>query len=267
MKCWNCRVLLVLSGVFCFRARVESSSVGSINMKITNTSSTINVTWEPPDKSKNPLCYRSNLQYRSHCDSSWQNFKNIAGFRFVLPAPDMKKNYVFKIRTRLECVNEKWSEWSPEKYWKNDTVPCSADTSTVSIKDYVLVTVLPVVFLLILYAATQKRIRRLVLPIIPDPKNTQESILNIEQFQWFTSFSQECEECEMVEIELVPQSEEEESEMTDELSPQKPTDTVPESHDLDPTTNTSLYFAYPSDSPEDSEAPQCLHAMPGYITI
>lgn len=52
---------------------------------------------------------------------SLQNYTDISGFSFELPAPDMKKNYAFRLRVKLECTKNTWGEWSPIKYWKNDT--------------------------------------------------------------------------------------------------------------------------------------------------
>ncbi|XP_036443708.1 cytokine receptor-like factor 2 [Colossoma macropomum] len=264
MQCWNRWVLLVLSVVLCFQIWAESSSADSINMRISNTSDSITVTWENPNKSKNNQCYRFDVQYRHLCDSSWKSVNDIKGFSFKLPAPDMKKNYVFRIRARLYCINGNWSKWSPEKYWRNDTGLCIAETSPVSIRDYLLVTVLPVTCLLLVFAITQERVRRLVLPIIPDPKHTQERILNIEQFQWFTSFSETCEECEIVEIEVDSEREDQKSEITEEQPLQKPTDASPESHDIGLIANISMYSL---DSPEVNTVPQCSHTMPGYIVI
>ncbi|KAL7881577.1 hypothetical protein AOLI_G00084250 [Acnodon oligacanthus] len=265
MKHWNCRVLLVLSMVFCFQIWAESSSANKIiNMRITNTSDSITVTWEKPDKSKNDQCYRADVQYRHLCDSSWKIVNDIKGFSFKLPAPDMRKNYAFRIRASLYCINGNWSEWSQEKYWRNDTGLCIAEKSPVSIRDYLLVTVLPVTCLLLVFAITQERVRRLVLPIIPDPKHTRERILNIEQFQWFTGFSEACEDCEIVEIEEDYEREDQKSEITEEQPLQKPTDASTERHDLVLFTNSSMYSP---DSPEVNAMPQCSYTMPGYIVI
>ncbi|KAL7865885.1 hypothetical protein SRHO_G00111320 [Serrasalmus rhombeus] len=265
MKCWNRWVLLVLSVVLCFQIWAESSSADKIiNMRITNTSDSITIAWEKPDKRKIDQCYRADVQYRHLCDSSWKIVNDIKGFSFKLPAPDMRKNYAFRIRARLYCINGNWSEWSQEKYWRNDTGLCIAEKSSVSIRDYLLVTVLPVTCLLLIFAITQERVRRFVLPIIPDPKHTQERILNIEQFQWFTSFSETCEECEIVEIEVDYEREDQKSEITEEQPKQKPTNASPESHDQGLIANTSMYSP---DSPEVNAVPQCSHTMSGYIVI
>ncbi|KAL6484938.1 hypothetical protein MHYP_G00069830 [Metynnis hypsauchen] len=265
MKRWNHWVLLVLSVVLCFQIWAESSSTDKIiNIRITNTSDSITVTWENPDKSKINQCYRADVQYRHLCDSSWKIVNDLKGFSFKLPAPDMRKNYVFRIRARLFCITGNWSEWSQEKYWRNDTGLCIAEKSPPSIRNYLLVTVLPVTCLLLVFAITQERVRRLVLPIIPDPKHTQERILNIEQFQWFTSFLETCEECEIVEIEVDYEREDQKSEITEEQPLQKPTNASPESHDLGLIANTSMYSPV---SAEVNAVPQCSHTMPGYIVI
>ncbi|KAI4886080.1 hypothetical protein NFI96_030134 [Prochilodus magdalenae] len=239
----------------------------STNLWISNTSDTITVTWEKPDKTLFDKCYRTDLQYKHHCSSSWKSVKDLEGFSFKLTAPDMKKNYVFKIRTWLQCIHGTWSNWSSEKFWRNDTGHCIRATTSVSIRDYLLVTVLPMLCLLLICVLAQERVRRLVLPIIPDPKHTQERILNIEQFQWFTSFSETCEECEIVEIEVDYEKENQKSEITDEQPLPKPTDTVPESHDLRHTTNTSMYCMYSPESSEVNVVPQCSYTVPGYIVI
>lgn len=52
---------------------------------------------------------------------SLQNYNDISGFSFELTALDMEKDYAFRLRMRLDCTQKNWGEWSPIKYWKNDT--------------------------------------------------------------------------------------------------------------------------------------------------
>ncbi|KAB5577033.1 hypothetical protein PHYPO_G00205330 [Pangasianodon hypophthalmus] len=273
MKCCTCCVLLILSAVLCAQSRVKGSSVDTFNMKISHTSHSINLSWEWPDKRKSKLCYRTHVQYRSHCETSWKNYTDISGFSFELPAPDMKKNYAFRLRMRLGCTQKNWGEWSPIKYWKNDTAPCMTDTSSFTVKDYLLITMLPLVGFMLVYAITHDRVRRLVLPIIPDPKHTQERILNIEQIQWWSNFAQTCEDCKVSEIKIYDR-EEEKTEITiikcdldEQPLHSHPTHSVPGKHGFDLATNNSMYCIYSSDTSEDNIVAQCPATRPGYIII
>ncbi|XP_066497533.1 cytokine receptor-like factor 2 isoform X2 [Hoplias malabaricus] len=232
-------------------------------------SQSINMTWEKPDKKKNTRCYSSHVRYRLQCHLNWQDVENIKGLSFVLPAPDLRKTYVFKIRTKLECIGGNWSKWSPDKLSRNVTGNCNETSSSLSsfnIKKYLVPMVLSVVCFLLVYACvSQERVRRLVLPIIPDPKHIQERLLSIEQVQ-FTIGSHSCEEFEIAQIELADLNEEQKCEITQEPPLPKPTDIITESHDLDFATNNSMYCLY-SDLPEDKKVPLCSHTMPGYIII
>ncbi|XP_053482746.1 cytokine receptor-like factor 2 [Ictalurus furcatus] len=268
MKCCTCCVLLILSVMLCGQSRVKCSSVDTFNMKIRNTSHSIDVSWEKPDKRKREQCYVTHVQYKSLCETSWKNHTDITGLSFVLPAPDMKKNYAFRIRMSLECTQRLWGEWSPVKYWRNDTAPCMADTSSFTVKDYLLITMLPLAGFMLIYALTHDRVRRLVLPIIPDPKHTQERILNIEQIQWWSNFAQACEDCKVSEIKIYDR-EEEKVEITlikSDLDEQ-PTHTVPGNHGFDLATNNSMNCIYSADTSEDNTVAQCPATRPGYIII
>lgn len=127
---------------------------------------------------------------------SLQNNTNISRFSFVLPAPDMKKNYAFRIRMRLECTQKTWGEWSPVKYWRNDTGtnvsmfwqlcllilyrcvihitlyymlclcffyppflqgPCITEASSFTVKHYLLISMAPVAGFMLVYAITHDR--------------------------------------------------------------------------------------------------------------
>ncbi|GAA6108272.1 cytokine receptor-like factor 2 [Tachysurus ichikawai] len=276
MKCCTCCVLLVLSVVLCAQFRVKCTSVelNTFNMKISHTSHSLNLSWDKPDQQKSELCYRTHVQYRSHCETSWKNNTNISRFSFVLPAPDMKKNYAFRIRMRLECTQKTWGEWSPVKYWRNDTGPCITEASSFTVKHYLLISMAPVAGFMLVYAITHDRVRRLVLPIIPDPKHIQEKILNIEQVQWWSNFTQPCEDCKVAEIK-VNDREEEKTDITlikcdldvdEQLPHTHPNRMVPGRHSFDLAKNDSMYSIY-SDTSEDNIGTQCPTTRPGYIII
>ncbi|KAM9487139.1 cytokine receptor-like factor 2 [Clarias gariepinus] len=158
MKCCICCVLLILSVVLCARSMIKCSSVDIFNMKVNHTPHRIRLSWERPDEQKSKLCYKTHVQYRSDCETSWKNYTDISGFSFELPAPDMKKNYAFRLRVKLECTKNTWGEWSPIKYWKNDTeAPCITKTSSLTVKDYLLITILPLAGFMLVYALTHDR--------------------------------------------------------------------------------------------------------------
>ncbi|XP_062862314.1 cytokine receptor-like factor 2 [Trichomycterus rosablanca] len=184
----------------------------------------------------------------------------------------MKKNYVFRIRMRLYCIQQNWGEWSPEKYWKNNTGPCIAVTSRFSIKNYVLLAILPVAGFLLVCAITQERVRRFVLPIIPDPIKAQNRILDIETFQHMSSLTQTLEEFKISEIEVYYEKEEEPTEPTDstcddQSSQTQPTHTVHGKNDIGFATNNSMYYIYSSDASESNMFSHVSHSTTGYIVI
>ncbi|KAI5621218.1 cytokine receptor-like factor 2 [Silurus asotus] len=272
MKC-TCSVLLILSVVLWNLSRVRCSSVDMFNLKVRNKSHSINLSWERPDEKKNKLCYRTDLQYRSQCDTTWKNHTDISGFTFELPALDMKKNYAFRLRMRLECTQKNWGQWSPIKKWRNDTASCMTDTASFTVKDYLLIAMLPLVGLMLFYAITHDRVRRLVLPIIPDPKHTQGRILNIEEIQWWSDFAHTCEDCKVSEIKIFDR-EEETNEITliksdlDEQPPHTfPTHMIPGKPVFDLVTNNTMCCIYSSDTSEDNIVAQCSAIRPGYIII
>ncbi|XP_076857278.1 cytokine receptor-like factor 2 [Brachyhypopomus gauderio] len=270
MKTWRTWLPLALSVVaLCLQAKAQSLSAEEFNMMIQNTSSSISLVWGKPNERFTDMCYRTHIQYRRHCETSWKNVTNVPGFSFQLPAPDMKDNYVFRLRMRLYCINGDWGEWSPEKYWKNDRDPCIAKT-TVSIRNYLLVTVLPMAGFLLCFALTQERVRRLILPIIPDPKHTQESILNIEPFQWWGSFSQACEECRTTEILVICEHVQEDTEIpacgAEEPTPQtQPPHAATEAHVHD--LNANVIEVHAQVLPECTVALGCSHTLSGYIVL
>lgn len=63
-------ILLMSSSCFKYTDRYKIS-LDEIDMKITGTSHGIRVTWKTPDKSKDPSCYSSELQYKNQCVKNW----------------------------------------------------------------------------------------------------------------------------------------------------------------------------------------------------
>ncbi|XP_051997801.1 cytokine receptor common subunit gamma-like [Xyrauchen texanus] len=183
-----------------------------IDMKISNTSHVISVTWKPPNNKSDPRCYTSEVQCKSQCVKDWERglkykleHKN-EEYGLNMSTLSMKKNYDFRIRMMLSCIGGEWSNWTQVQHWGNNTDACMEESSSY-IWIYVLIPVLPMTGLLLMYLFTQESIRRLILPVVPDPKHLKNKIIDIDQSQWWSNLTQCSEECTTTDIEIINKSE------------------------------------------------------------
>uniref|UniRef100_A0A4W3JLK0 Uncharacterized protein n=1 Tax=Callorhinchus milii TaxID=7868 RepID=A0A4W3JLK0_CALMI len=106
------------------------------------------------------------VQYQSNKDSSWR----VGTFTIILQGIDLKKCYLFRVRSKVNSLNAHtsyWSEWTPTLMWKNNT------ELGISTSLFYLI-IIPVAILdfgiLICVIYNFKKIKALFLPEIPDPK-------------------------------------------------------------------------------------------------
>ncbi|XP_035250364.1 cytokine receptor-like factor 2 [Anguilla anguilla] len=189
----------------------------NIRLRIREESDIINVTWKNPNRNINDQCYESNLQYKSQCDLDWLDFV-LLSFNFTLQpfAKGSGRNYTFRVRMKYACLFRNWSAWTAESHWgKGDILGSCFEAST---NAHIVIVVIPVIFFLV-FLVTQKQIRRLLLPKVPDPKHMYEDLLKIDQSQLEKTFQDRSVECVTLKIEIVhPEKEEEGEEEGEEQS-------------------------------------------------
>ncbi|XP_018594670.1 cytokine receptor-like factor 2 [Scleropages formosus] len=210
-------VLLLLSRLQATGAAgpLRDINPANIDWRISNTSDSIVVTWGNPNTQIKNSCYESDLQYKRQTDNEWKNAQ-LKGFFFSLPSPDWRKNYAFRLRMKYACLEKQWSSWTPEKLWKNATFPGPDTPSDVDANFYVLLLLIPLTMFMLYCMFSQKRMRRLLVSQIPDPKHTFDDLLNMEQSQWWPSLENPCGDCVTVELEVVCMEKEEEEEVDKE---------------------------------------------------
>ncbi|XP_051566905.1 uncharacterized protein LOC127448436 isoform X1 [Myxocyprinus asiaticus] len=230
------------------------------DMKISNTSHDITVTWRTPDKTTDPTCYTSELQCKSQCVKDWKRAQKYEVehkyevYVFNLSTLSMKENYDFRIRMKLSCIDGDWSTWTQVQHWGNNTGACMAETSSY-MWFYILITVLPIFLLICLL--TQEGIRRLILPVVPDPKDFKNKIMTIDQSQWWSNLTQWSEECTTTDIEIINKSEKDGDDQT----------LVIQSMDTSHEQHVSMYCIYSSATPCVNTEPQNTQSALGYIAL
>ncbi|XP_057192105.1 cytokine receptor-like factor 2 isoform X2 [Triplophysa rosa] len=234
-------------------------SVEEIDMKISCTSHGIRVTWKTEDKNKEPRCYISELQYKNQCVKNWTSelTRNEELTVVDLPTLSMKHNYDFRIRMKLDCMYDgDWSNWTTVQSWGNNTGVCKVESSSnLSIWIYVLITALPMTAFLLICLMMQEGIRKLILPVVPDPKHFKSKFMDIDQSQWWGNLGQHTEECTTTEIEIVNKSEDSEDDQT----------VVIESMDAT-LERDNMYCIYSSETP-DEITQQYSQRVCGYVVL
>ncbi|KAJ8350413.1 hypothetical protein SKAU_G00255430 [Synaphobranchus kaupii] len=229
----------------------------NIGLMIREKSDAINVRWKNPNRKINNQCYESNLQYKSQCDLDWQDFV-LPSLNFTLQhiAKGSRKKYMFKVRMRYACLHHSWSAWTAESHSERGDISGSCFEANPNL--HLVIIVIPVIFFLVFLVA-QKRIRRLLLPQVPDPKHTYEDLIKIDQSQLEKTFKDCHDECVSLKIEIVHPEKEEEEEEEEEC------EVPPGAGDAERTTLT------PDTAPGDSACPSNspAHALErsGYVCL
>ncbi|XP_063161115.1 cytokine receptor-like factor 2 [Candoia aspera] len=128
-------------------------------------------------------CFVLEYQYKSEFDEDWSR-KN-ESCKFERQGFDPVKCYSFQFRLRFRCsVSSYPSEWGPEIHWKNgssvdscEAVDFNPDLNTV-LQSTLLMAGLLIMTAILLYVCRLKKIRKILIPVIPDPQNIYSDLFN-----------------------------------------------------------------------------------------
>ncbi|XP_040192201.1 cytokine receptor-like factor 2 [Rana temporaria] len=166
----------------------------NLTLRWENEKMVIQSVWEPFGQELDHDCFDMVLQFRTRKTTEWQNKRsescNISTFSIECPFSnvdlDAEKCYETQAQFRvlefcLGDTNE--SQWSITMFMKNNSlydvcpeVARNKQQTTMEIQRLVIIlfsTLMSVLFLLIIFIGCfMKRVKKCVLPTIPDPKNT-----------------------------------------------------------------------------------------------
>ncbi|XP_051762972.1 cytokine receptor-like factor 2 [Ctenopharyngodon idella] len=238
-----------------------------IVFNISNTSHGITMTWRVPNNKIEPICYSTEVQYKSQCVKDWKPSAileikqgNNEVHNFNLSNLSIKTNYDFRIRMKLWCHDKDWSNWTKVQSWGNNTGACMVESpANIMYFDYfnILLIVLPLTGFLLVCLLTQQGIKRLILPKVPDPKHFRNKIMDFDQSQWWGNLTQLNEECTTTDIEIIDKNEREEQHQSLVM---QPIDTNSEQHG-------NMYCIYSSETSGENTEPQYSQMVLGYITL
>ncbi|XP_026522751.1 cytokine receptor-like factor 2 [Notechis scutatus] len=122
-------------------------------------------------------CFILEYQYKSEFDEDWFR-KNESG-KFEIQGLDPVKCYSFQFRVRFICSRSSYpSEWGPKMHWKNSSSidSCEADDFNpdlnIVLPSSLVMAGLLIMTAILLYICRLKKIRKTLMPVIPDPKNS-----------------------------------------------------------------------------------------------
>ncbi|XP_058644065.1 cytokine receptor-like factor 2 isoform X2 [Onychostoma macrolepis] len=242
MNSWSVYQLVVLAFLFAPESSAEYNNSGKA------------VFLGKPRKKK--------VQYKSQYVKDWKGGKSIQVrqqhevYNLDLSTLSMKRNYDFRIRMKLWCLDKEWSKWTKVQSWGNNEGARLVD-ATAYIWIYILIIVLPLTAFLLVCLLTQPGVRRLIFPEVPDPKHFKNKIMDTEQSQWWGNLTQWNEECLTTDIEIIDKNEREEQHQTLVTQPMY---TSPEQHD-------STYHIYSSETPGEITELQYSRSVLGYIAL
>ncbi|XP_054830352.1 cytokine receptor-like factor 2 [Eublepharis macularius] len=133
----------------------------------------LTVQCNPPQQ---PHCFMFELQYKSTLNQEWKSTKGRC-CKIEDDGFDPGKCYSFRLRLeRLEICNTiaYFSEWGAETHWKNGSSKDSCDMEAESKAIILLTSVMAMIlvaFALLMGVCRLERIRRIIMPAIPDPKH------------------------------------------------------------------------------------------------
>ncbi|XP_034970382.2 cytokine receptor-like factor 2 [Zootoca vivipara] len=133
---------------------------------------------------ENEHCFRFELQYKSQLDKDWQS-RDQACCEIKDQGFDPAKCYSFRFRLKHSCSGFSYSsEWGAETHWKNGS---SVDSCDIDVSEPKSITVIPltlvmagilVIFALLLCVCRWKRIRKILMPAVPDPKHLYSDLFS-----------------------------------------------------------------------------------------
>ncbi|NP_001153142.1 cytokine receptor-like factor 2 [Danio rerio] len=241
---------------------IEDIDPDRIVFNISKTPYGVKVIWRVANNNADPQCFNTEVQYKRQCEKDWERSHRIKlqnnqeENHLNLSTLSTKMNYDFRIRMKYECLEKDWSNWTKVQSWGNNKDVCMVKSSYY-IWVYILIIMLPLITFLLFCLLIQQRIRKLLLPEVPDPKHLKHKIMDTEQFQWWGNLTQRNEDCPTTDVEIIDKSESEEVHQT--LVTQ-PTDTIPEQHD-------SMYYIYSSETLGENTDLQYSKSVLGYIAL
>ncbi|CAI5772182.1 cytokine receptor-like factor 2 [Podarcis lilfordi] len=129
-------------------------------------------------------CFRFELQYKSQLDKDWQS-RDQECCEIKDQGFDPAKCYSFRFRLNHSCsVFAYSSEWGAETHWKNGS---SVDSCDIDVSEPKSITVIPltlvmagvlVIFALLLCVCRWERIRKMLMPAVPDPKHLYSDLFS-----------------------------------------------------------------------------------------
>ncbi|XP_025028732.1 cytokine receptor-like factor 2 [Python bivittatus] len=138
------------------------------------------IEYKPPFS---PHCYILEHQYKSEFDEDWSR-KN-ESCKFERQGFDPEKCYSFQFRLRFRCSGYSYpSEWGPKTHWKNGSSveSCEADDfnpeSNIVLQATWVMAGLLIMTAILLYVCRLKKIRKTLMPAIPDPQNKYSDLFS-----------------------------------------------------------------------------------------
>uniref|UniRef100_K7E5G5 Cytokine receptor-like factor 2 n=1 Tax=Monodelphis domestica TaxID=13616 RepID=K7E5G5_MONDO len=173
---------------------IERKNVRLSNYLKPNSPTNLNFTWREdsvtikcPDLPIRGLSYE--IQYKSTFDLEWQlNMNKICSIK--IDGLNSEKCYFFRARviTRMAIYGSKTypSDWSPVTHWRRSKLEdsCSEAAEKLSPKYIYLITslvILLAIFLLFLFLRKSARIKKLLMPVVPDPKYSFPGLFDYHQ--------------------------------------------------------------------------------------
>ncbi|XP_039212748.1 cytokine receptor-like factor 2 [Crotalus tigris] len=121
-------------------------------------------------------CFILEYQYKSDFAEDW--FRKNESCKFEIQSLDPAKCYSFQFRARFRCSSSSYpSEWGPKIHWKNGSSIDSCETDefnpdlNIILQSSLVMAGLLIMTALLLYICRLKKIRKTLMPAIPDPKN------------------------------------------------------------------------------------------------
>ncbi|TRY66224.1 hypothetical protein DNTS_006064, partial [Danionella cerebrum] len=167
----------------------EEIDPDQIGFSISNSSNEAVVTWTIPQaNTTDPRCYSTEVQYKIQCVEDWKYGQRIelkqgneVTGQVKLNTISKKKNYDFRLRMKLWCLQKDWSNWTKVQHWGNNSDACKVDTPSY-LWIYIVFIVLPLTAFLLVCLLSQQRLRNLILPDVPDAKHLKNLIIDNDQF-------------------------------------------------------------------------------------
>ncbi|XP_077199470.1 cytokine receptor-like factor 2 isoform X2 [Paroedura picta] len=129
-----------------------------------------------------PDCFGLELQYKSILDQEWKS-REETYCKVEVHGLDPEKCYVFRVRLEAKNCNKVpyFSEWGSETFWKNGTSIDSCNTDPESNIMILLISIMAtvlVLFALLMLVCRMQRIRKSIMPVIPDPKHMYSNLFS-----------------------------------------------------------------------------------------